>query len=187
MRVSGAGLQPADHSIFPRIDFLSTDLAELATAMKRTIIYASLVAAIGLPFAGCNSLANLHIINPSYSLRSVSPRLNLGIPPSIDFDFIVGVNNPNPVSLRLDAFDFDLLINNNRVLQNVHSVQGIHIPASGYGETHLMTHVTYDEIRTIYRQVADIVQGNRASYALRGNAYYDTPVGRLQFPVDLTH
>ena len=74
-----------------------------------------------------------------------------------------------------------------RVLQNVHSVQGIHIPASGYGETHLMTHVTYDEIRTIYRQVADIVQGNRASYALRGNAYYDTPVGRLQFPVDLTH
>jgi hypothetical protein len=31
--------------------------------------------------------------------------------------------------------------------------------------------------------VADIVQGNRASYAIQGNAYYDTPVGRLQFPV----
>lgn len=158
--------------------------------MKRTLLYAWMLSGIcvasaiaAILLAGCNSLANLHIINPTYSLRGVNPRLNLGVPPSIDFDFTVGVDNPNPVELRLDHLNFDLLINNNPVLNNVRSDQGVHIPARGIGDVHLSGHVTYDNIRTIWREVQDVVQGNRASYALRGNAYYDTPVGRLQFPV----
>lgn len=152
--------------------------------MKRTLIYTSLLAAIlAAALMSCSSLANLHIINPTYSLRSVSPRLNFGVPPSMDFDFTVGVDNPNPVALRLDHFDFDLLINNNPVLNNVRSDQGVHIPARGLGDVHLTTHVTYDNIRSIFREIQEVVQGNRASYAIRGNAYYDTPTGRLQFPV----
>jgi LEA14-like dessication related protein len=147
--------------------------------MKRTLIYVSTLFLL----SGCNTLANLHIINPTYSLRGVQPRVNFGIPPTMDFDFTVGVDNPNPVELRLDHFDFDLLVNNNRVLNNVRSDQGVHIPARGVGDIHLSGHVTYDNLRSIFREVADIVQGNRASYAIQGNAYYDTPVGRLQFPV----
>ncbi|HEX9493844.1 MAG TPA: LEA type 2 family protein [Thermoanaerobaculia bacterium] len=147
--------------------------------MRRTFIYGSLLILL----SGCNSLANLHIINPTYSLRGVNPRVNLGIPPSMDFDFTVGVDNPNSVELRLDHFNFDFLINNNPVLNNIRSDQGVHIPARGIGDVHLTTHVTYDNIRTIWREVQDVVQGNRASYGIRGNAYYDTPVGRLQFPV----
>ena len=147
--------------------------------MRRTFIYGSLLILL----SGCNSLANLHIINPTYSLRGVNPRVNLGIPPSMDFDFTVGVDNPNSVDLRLDHFNFDFLINNNPVLNNVRSDQGVHIPARGIGDVHLTTHVTYDNIRTIWREVQDVVQGNRASYGIRGNAFYDTPVGRLQFPV----
>ena len=34
-------------------------------------------------------------------------------------------------------------------------------------------------------EIADMVQGNRASYAIHGNAYYDTPFGQLRFPVTL--
>jgi LEA14-like dessication related protein len=147
--------------------------------MKRTLIYVSTLFLL----SGCNTLANLRILNPTYSLRGVQPRVNFGIPPTMDFDFTVGVDNPNPVELRLDHFDFDLLVNNNRVLNNVRSDQGVHIPARGVGDVHLTGHVTYDNIRTIFREVADIVQGNRASYAIQGNAYYDTPAGRLQFPV----
>jgi LEA14-like dessication related protein len=147
--------------------------------MRRIPIY----AALALILAGCNSLANLQIINPTYSLRDVQPRLNLGIPPSMDFQFTVGVDNPNPVALRLDHLDFDLLINNNPILNNVRSDQGVHIPARGVGDVHVTTHVTYDNIRSIYREVSDIVQGNRASYTIRGNAYYDTPAGTMQFPV----
>jgi LEA14-like dessication related protein len=149
--------------------------------MKQTTILALSVSAVLL--SGCNSLANLHIINPTYSLRGVQPRVNFGIPPSMDFDFTVGVDNPNPVALRLDHFDFDLLINNNPILNNVRSDQGVHIPARGLGDVHLTTHVTSDNIRAIWREIQDVVSGNRASYTIRGNAYYDTPAGRLQFPV----
>ena len=147
--------------------------------MKRTLMYATLLVLL----TGCNTLANLHIINPTYQLRGVSPRVNLGIPPTMDFDFTVGVDNPNTVDLRLDHFDFDLLINNNRVLQNVRSDQGVHIPARGNGDVHLTSHVGYNDVRNLYNELVSIVQGNRASYAIQGNAFYDTPVGRLQFPV----
>jgi LEA14-like dessication related protein len=147
--------------------------------MKRTLIYVSTLFLL----SGCNTLANLNILNPTYSIRGVQPRVNFGIPPTMDFDFTVGVDNPNPVALRLDHFNFDLLINNNRVLNNVRSDQGIQIPARGVGDVHLTTHVSYNDIRTIFNELANIVQGNRASYAIQGNAFYDTPVGRLQFPV----
>src|SRR5437016_348120 len=140
----------------------------LAFVMKRSLFLG--LAALTVSVSGCNSLGNLNIINPSYSLREVRPRVNLALPPSIDFDFTVGVDNPNTVALRLDRFDFDLLINNNPVLRNVRSDQGIHIPARGIGDVHLTSHVNYNEIRTIYREVAEVVQGNRARYEIRGNA-----------------
>jgi LEA14-like dessication related protein len=152
--------------------------------MKRTPIYASLLAVLSL--SGCSSLGNLNIVNPSYSLREVRPRVNLALPPSIDFDFTVGIDNPNTVALRLDRFDFDLLINNNPVLRNVRSDQGVHVPARGIGDVHLTSRVNYDDIRTIYREVADVVQGNRARSEIRGNAYYNTPIGPMRFPVTVT-
>ncbi len=159
--------------------------------MKRTLAFASLLtilcvvlAAATFSLSGCSSL---NVINPSYSLRGVSPRINLGIPPSVDLDLTVGVDNPNTVALRLDRFDFDLLINNNMVLNNVRSDQGIQIPARGIGDVHLLAHVNFSNMQTIYRQVIDMIQGNRASYELRGNAYYNTPRGQMRFPVTVTH
>ncbi len=160
--------------------------------MKRTLLFASILTGLcvalsvsAILLSACGSLANLHIINPTYSLREVRPRLNLGIPPSIDFDLTVGVDNPNSVALQLDRFDFDLFINDNPVLNNVRSDQGVHIPARGVGDVHLFSHVTYDDLRSIFREIQEVVQGNRARYAIRGNAYYDTPVGQMRFPVNV--
>src|SRR6266481_2287821 len=126
--------------------------------MKRTLMYAAALVLL----SNCNTLANLHIINPTYQLRGVQPRVNLGIPPTMDFDFVVGVDNPNPVELRLDHFDFDMLINNNRVLNNVRSDQGIHIPARGVGDVHLTGHVSYDNLRTIFNELANVVQDRKS-------------------------
>jgi LEA14-like dessication related protein len=151
--------------------------------MKRKLLLGSVVIGVWIALAGCNTLGNLHIINPSYSLRSVDPRVNLGIPPSVDLDFTINVNNPNPVGLRLDHFDFDVLVDNNPVLRNVHSVQGLRIPAQGDSDVHLATHLSYDSIRAIYNEIVNVIQGNRATYGIQGNAYYDTPAGQLQFPV----
>jgi LEA14-like dessication related protein len=154
--------------------------------MKRTLAYATLLTGLCLStivLSGCNSLANLNIVNPSYSIRDVRPRVNLGIPPSIDFDLVIGVDNPNPVALRLDRFDFDLLVNNNPVLRNVQSNQGIQIPARGIGDVRLTSRVSYNDIRNIYEEIQNVIQGNRARYEIRGNAYYNTPIGQMRFPV----
>lgn len=158
--------------------------------MRRTLLYASLLtglcvllAVITFSLSGCSAI---NIINPSYSLRSVNPHLMLGIPPAMDVDFTIGVDNPNSVALRLDHFDFDLLINDTPVLNNVRSDQGVHIPARGYGDVNLRAHVNFANLQTIYRQIIDYIQGNRASYQIRGNAYYDTPIGTMRFPVAVT-
>lgn len=159
---------------------------------KRPLVLASLLTGlcivlsmVTLSMSGCSALPGLNIVNPSYSLRGVDPHLNLAVPPSMDFDLTVGVDNPNPVGLRLDQFDFDLLVNGNNIAYGT-TFDRVQIPARGYGDVRLRTHVTYDNAKAIFRQVADLIQGNRARYELRGNAAYDTPVGRLTFPVSVT-
>jgi hypothetical protein len=160
--------------------------------MRRTLVYALLLtglciglAALTLTTYGCSSLAHaLNIVNPSYALVDVAPHVNLSIPPSMDFDLTIGVDNPNSVALNLDRFDFNLFVNDRQV-GNGSSFDRIIVPAHSVGNVRLRTHLTYDNLRTIYREVVDAVQGNRARYALRGNAEYDTPIGRLNFPVNV--
>jgi|SRR5436190_21418904 len=160
--------------------------------MKRNLLLAALLAGTCVVLSicliatsGCSTLANLHVINPTYSLRSVDPHINFSIPPSLDLDFTVNVNNPNPVGLTLNALDFDLLVNNNAIVRNVHSTQGFQIPAQGANDVHLSTHVTYDSIRSIYNEVLSVIQGNKATYGIQGNASYETPIGRMTFPVSV--
>jgi LEA14-like dessication related protein len=163
--------------------------------MKRNLIFATLLTAVcvilsvvTLSMSGCRTLAGLNIVNPRYSLRGVVPHVAIALPLSqsaIDLDFTIGVDNPNPVGLRLDWLDFDLDVNNTPVLTSVRADQGIHIPAHGVGDVRLRTRVGYDNLKTLFRQVADMVQGNRATYAIRGNAYYQTPIGQMRFPLTL--
>lgn len=161
--------------------------------MKKGLVYASLLTAmcivsafVTLTLSGCSTMASaLDIINPRYTIRDIRPRVDVAIPlsaSSIDFDFTVGVENPNRVGLRLDRIDFDLFVNDSRVLQSV-SQQDIRIPAQGYGEARLRGRVGYQNLRALFHEVADMIRGERARYELRGNAWYDTPMGTLKFPV----
>lgn len=161
--------------------------------MKKTLLYATFLtmlclglAAATMTLSGCSSIARgLNIVNPSYSIRDIRPHVAIALPLSastIDFDFNLGVDNPNSVGLRLSGVDFDLLVNGNQLVRSS-SVDSVQIPARGLGLVHLRTSVGYNNIRSIFTQVADLIQGNRAQYQVRGNAYYDTPVGRLTFPV----
>lgn len=159
--------------------------------MKRTLALGSFLALVSIGsgllvlVSGCAALGALDIRNPRYAMRDVRPRIGIAIPLSastIDFDFVLEVDNPNEVALRLDDVDFDLLINDRQVLQSV-SRQGVRIPARGIGNVQLTTRLGYDGIRSIWNEVVDVIQGQRARYEIRGTAYYDTPVGRLQFPL----
>lgn len=161
--------------------------------MKRTLPLATLLTAVSIAaslavflLSGCAAVQQaLNIENPRYSLRNIRPRVDIAIPlsaSSIDIDFDLEVDNPNSVGLRLDQLDFNLFINDTRVLDSV-SRQELRIPANGVGDVRLRTRIGYQNIRSIWTEIVDIVRGQRARYELRGNAYYETPVGRLKFPV----
>ncbi len=157
--------------------------------MKRTLISATLLT-MGciVTLSGCRSPLPGEIVNPSYALRSVAPHVAIALPLSasaIDLDFTIVVDNPNAVGLRLDWLDFDLAINDTPILTSVRAEQGVHIPAHGVGDVHLRTRVGYGNLKALFRQIADVVEGNRAHYAIHGNAYYHTPFGQKRFPVTL--
>ena len=162
--------------------------------MRKTLVYASLLtglclalAALTVTVSGCSTVQRaLNIVNPSYSIRDVRPRIAVALPlsaSSIDLEFDVGVDNPNDVGIRLDRLDFDVLINDNPVVNRVVSDQWIQIPARGIGNVRLRTRVDYNSIRNIWREVSDVINGNKARYQIRGNAYYNTPIGQMRFPV----
>ena len=160
--------------------------------MKRTLFQAALLTGLCLTLAlitvllsACNTLANLNIVSPTYSFRQVRPNVNIALPLSastIDFDVVLGVENPNPVGLRLDRFDFSLFVNDSRLLDSA-TQQGIRIPANGTGDVRLRASVGYNNIASIWSEIVNVLQGGRPRYELRGNAYYNTPVGEMRFPV----
>jgi LEA14-like dessication related protein len=160
---------------------------------RRTLPLGALLAGLSIAsglavflLSGCAAIGSaLNIENPRYSIRDIRPRVDIAIPlsaSSIDIDFNLEVDNPNSVGLRLDQLDFDLFINDTRVLDSTSRDQ-FRIPANGIGEVRLQTRIGYQNVRSIWDEVVDIVRGRRARYELRGTAHYDTPVGRLRFPV----
>jgi len=161
--------------------------------MKRTLTLGTLLAAFcviaglaTLLLTGCSGLRSaLNIENPRYSLRNIRPRVDIALPlsaSSIDIDFDLEVDNPNDVGLRLDQIDFNLFINDSHILDSF-SQQDLRIPANGRGDVQLRTRIGYQNVRSLWNEIVDVIRGDRARYELRGNAYYQTPVGRLKFPV----
>lgn len=136
--------------------------------------------------SGCASAARaLNLENPRYSIRDIRPRVDIALPLSasaIAIDFNVEVDNPNSVGLRLDRLDFDLFINDSRVLDS-ESRYGVRIPANGRGDIELRTRIEYKNLRNLWNEIVDVVRGERARYEIRGHAWYDTPIGTMRFPV----
>lgn len=160
-------------------------LHPLRRMMKRPWLTLPALGALLVLAAGCNTLGDLRIDNPVYRFREIRPRVAVAIPLSastIDFNFTIDVENPNPVGLRLDRMDFDLFMNGNRLVSGVTNDR-IRIPAEGMGTVQIRTSVGYDQIRDIFREVVDLVQGGSPEYQVRGTAYYDTPLGPLSFPL----
>lgn len=160
--------------------------------MRRTLTLGGLLAllsisaGLALLLSGCGAVRQvLNIENPRYSIREIRPRVDIALPLSastLDVDFAIEVDNPNDVGLNLDEIDFNLFINDARVLDSI-SDQNIRIPANGRGDVRLHTSIGYDNLRSLWNEVVGISRGQRARYEIRGNAYYDTPLGRMKFPV----
>jgi len=171
----------AKHLHFTRGVKKNLTLAFALTGLALALATASILS-------GCSSVARaLNIENPRYSIQNLRPRVNIAIPPSastIDIDFDLGVDNPNSVGLRLDHVDFDLLVNNAELLRTT-SMQDVRIPARGFNTVHMVSRVGYENIRSMFHEIADIIQNRHAQYEVNGTAYYDTPIGIMRFPVSV--
>jgi LEA14-like dessication related protein len=163
--------------------------------MKRTFTYGAiltgvcvLLAVVTLSLSGCSSLGRaLNIVNPTYTLRNVQPHVSLALPlqaSTIDFDFTLGVDNQNSVGLNLARLDFGVLVNGNRLIDSVSSDR-VNIPARGYSDVRLRARVGYQQIPNLWQQIVSVIQGQRANYQVQGNAYFDTPLGQMRFPVSV--
>jgi len=154
-------------------------LAMLLTAACITLAVASLLT------SGCASVVDIQ--NPTYSVHDIRPHLSIAIPlsaSSIDFNFLLGVDNPNRISLPVAHLDFDLFADDTHLISAI-SRDRVTIPAHGYGEVPVRARVGYNEIRDVWSTVVDLITGNRAHYRLTGSAYYDTPFGERRFPVSV--
>lgn len=163
--------------------------------MKRNLSYGAVLAglcvvlaAVTLSLSGCSTIGRaLNIVNPTYTIRNVSPRVRLALPlqaSTIDFDFTVGVDNPNSVGLNLARLDFGVLVNGNRLIDSVSSDR-ISIPARGANDVRLRASVGYNQIPNLWQQIVNVINGDRANYQIQGNAYFDTPLGQMRFPVSV--
>lgn len=155
-------------------------------ALGSLLAILSICASVLFLLSGCSAVMSaLDIQNPRYALRDVNPRVDIAIPLSastIDLDLGIDVDNPNSVGLRLDQLDFNVFVNGNRLIDGISS-QDVRIPANGTGNVRLRTRIGYQNIRSIWSEVVNVIGGRNANYEVRGTAYYDTPAGRLQFPL----
>lgn len=161
--------------------------------MKRSLTFGAVLAglcvvlaALTLSLSGCSTVGGaLNIQNPNYTIRDVKPHVSIALPlsaSSIDFDFTIGIDNPNSVGLNLARLEYGLLVNGNRLIEGV-STDRINIPARGANDVRLRARVGYNDIPNLFQQIANVVQGQRANYQVEGNAYFDTPLGQMRFPV----
>ena len=135
--------------------------------------------------AGCSTLLNLE--EPDYSLRSITTTPRIAIPlrdSTIDFNFLIEIQNPNDFGLTLDGIEVDLFLNGQQITRSVSSYN-VRVPASGIGDARLHTTVDYESIRSMFNELVRAVEDGEAEYGLRGKAWFKTPLGRVSFPIDL--
>jgi LEA14-like dessication related protein len=152
--------------------------------MERTLTF----ALVALLLTGCNTVGSaLNIVNPNYTIKEVRPHVNIALPlsaSSIDFDFTVGIDNPNTIGLNLARLDFGVLVDGNRLIDSL-SNDRITIPARGSNDVRLRARVGYQQIPNLFQQIVNVINGQRANYRIEGNAYFDTPLGQMRFPVNV--
>ena len=98
---------------------------------------------------------------------------------TIDVDFVFAVDNPNPVGLPIERFDYALDLAGIPLLDG-DSPQGLSIVAEGSSDVALPVHFAF---ASLY----EVVQASRGEdtlpFALRGNFGWDTDIG----PIDIAY
>ena len=97
-----------------------------------------------------------------------------------DMLFNLKIDNPNPVGIRLEGFDYDLLLNNNSFLKGRQDNR-VNLKANGRAAIPLPISLTFADIYNTYGVLKDRDQIN---YALKTGLNFNLPVlGTVRIPV----
>lgn len=138
----------------------------------------TLLLAAALLIAGCAGLLRSGIGRPTVSVEDARLASLSFQGASLQFDF--GIDNPNPVGLHLDGFDYALSVEGTPLLSGRQDSK-LELAANGKRTVGLPVTVRYQDLWAGLRQV---VQKRDAAYLLEAGFSFDLPVlGRVRIPV----
>ncbi|WP_170245556.1 LEA type 2 family protein [Fodinibius salinus] len=98
----------------------------------------------------------------------------------IELTYNIKIDNPNPVSLQMVGYDYNLDINGNSFIQGDQQ-EGINIEASGVSMFEVPITVNFNEL---YRSIKGLAQKDESSYRFISHLAFDMPtLGRTEIPV----
>lgn len=121
----------------------------------------------------------LAILNCVYSFLDIEPVKMKTT--SLDLKLSIQIDNPNPADVILDKLGFDFFINDNKVFEGIMEKQ-MKIPNRS---TSVLNHIIAISYLRAGAVIVTAIKEKRASYRLTGKVYYNTPIGNLEFPVDI--
>lgn len=138
----------------------------------------TLVLAGILQFSCSRVREAVDIRKPEANIRSV--RISELTFDSANLVFVVAVNNPNNVSIRLNRFDYSLDINGREFMKGDQNQQTT-IAANGETSVDIPLTIAYDKLYSTYRSLAG---QDSTSYRAEIGMYLDVPVlGDIRVPV----
>lgn len=151
--------------------------------MKKVISCLAICLLVFSVFISCAEMQRvLNMANIQKPTASVS---NVKIS-QISFDdiglvFDISINNPNPVGIHLDGFDYDFLLNGSSFVKGDQN-QGVDINSGGSSVVSLPVTLTFAEIYDVYKTVED---QDEIGYRLNTGLKFNLPVlGLTRIPLE---
>lgn len=139
---------------------------------------ARLLLAVALLLAGCAGLTKSGIGRPKVSVESAKLAALSFQGATLQFGF--GIDNPNPVGLHLDGFDYALSVEGARMMEGRQESK-LDVAADARTTLELPVTLKYQQLWSGLRQV---VEKKQAGYVLEAGFAFDVPViGRVRIPV----
>lgn len=100
-----------------------------------------------------------------------------------DLEVVLKVTNPNTVIAKLDRLDYTLLVEGQPVGTGA-TTSDFEVPANGTALLALPVSIKYQGLPTV---VMDALQQRAANITVRGVTHLATPLGRLDYPLEINH
>ena len=154
-----------------------TYLNERWNPLRRYLI---LLVTLLMTLQGCSLLQAVRqrtaIQNATYNLKAI--RLANADLSGVNFAIDIAVTNPNDIQIIFDRMKYDLIINDKPIASGSTDVQQA-IPA---GFTKTLTFNLGAKYADVGLSLLNAIQTQKATYRLDGNAFFDTPLGPIQYP-----